>query len=191
MIRRKKRFLKIAAILFALLALLALALFFFPQKFLCLDSGPSRADVIILLGGGNHERAARAAELFNQRVAPRIIVSGAGDAEINRRILIKDGVPAADIQLEPKSRTTRQNAMFSVKLLRQQNLRSAIIVTSWYHSRRALHTFEHFGRGIKFYSRPSYFWYTRSGWSYEFYRHVYLEYLKIPGYWVGYGVCPF
>ena len=192
MIRPKKRAFKIAAILFVLLLLLAGALFFFPQKFLCLDSGPARADIIIVLGGGDtHERPVRAAELFNQHAAPRILISGAGDAEINRRILIKAGVPAADIEIESNSRTTRQNAMFSIKLLREQKMHSAIIVTSWYHSRRALRTFEHFGDGIKFYSRPSYFWYKRSGWSRKFYRHVYLEYIKTPGYWVGYGVCPF
>jgi uncharacterized SAM-binding protein YcdF (DUF218 family) len=192
MILRKKRFLKIAAVLFALLVLLAAALFFFPQQFLCVDSGPAKADVIIVLGGGGaHERPVRAAELFNQHAAPRIIVSGAGDDEINRRALIRNGVPASAIEIEGQSRTTRQNAMYSIKLLRAQQIHSAIIVTSWYHSRRALRTFEHFGDGIKFYSCPSHFLYDRFGWPHEFTRQLYLEYLKIPGYWIAYGVCPF
>jgi len=111
MMRRRKWLLKIAAIAFLFLMLLAGALYFFPQTFLCLDSGPVKADVIVVLGGGStHERPERAAQLFFQHAAPRILVSGAGDDEINRRILIKEGVPSGAIQLEGNSRTTRENA---------------------------------------------------------------------------------
>ena len=189
---RRKRFLKIAAAFFVLLLFLAAALYFFPQTFLCVDSGPAKADVIIVLGGGGtHERPQRAAELFLQHAAPRILCSGAGDDGINRHILIRDGVPAADIQLEGKSKTTRQNALFSYSILRAQNVHSVIIVTSWYHSRRALRTFEHFAPGIKFYSRPSYFQFSHSHWDSEFTRHVYWEYAKVPEYWLRYGVWPF
>jgi uncharacterized SAM-binding protein YcdF (DUF218 family) len=192
MTRRKKWFLKIAAALLALAVLLAAACFFFPKTFLCVDSGPARADVIVVLGGSTaHERALRAIELYQQQAAPRILISGAGDAEINRRIFLRNGIPASAIQVESKSRTTQQNAVFSLQILRAENVHSAIIVTTWYHSRRALHTFEHFGDGIKFYSRPSYFWTQRSEWRDYFFRHVYLEYAKLPGYWVAYGVCPF
>jgi uncharacterized SAM-binding protein YcdF (DUF218 family) len=192
MIGRKKRLLKIVAVLFAVLALLAAVLVFFPQQFLSIDSGPVTADVIIVLGGGGaHERPVQAAELFKQHAAPRILISGAGDDDINRRALIRYGVPASAIEIESNSRTTRENAMYSVNLLRAQDVHSAIIVTSWYHSRRALCTFEHFGSDIKFYSCPSHFYYERFVWPYKFSREIYLEYIKIPGYWVAYGVCPF
>jgi uncharacterized SAM-binding protein YcdF (DUF218 family) len=186
----KKRFLKIAGILFAILLLLAAALYFFPKTFLCVDSGPVQADVIIILGGGSHERPMRAAELFKQGAAPRILISGAGDYYINRHILVTNGIPAVKIGVEDASKTTRENAEFCYKILRTENVHSAIIVTSWYHSRRALKTFEYFAPGIKFYSRPSYFGLNHSHWSRDFIRRVYLEYIKLPGYWVEYGVCP-
>jgi uncharacterized SAM-binding protein YcdF (DUF218 family) len=193
MFRLAKRLIKIAFTLFALLILAAAMLFFFPQDFLCVDSGPANADIIIVLGGGgSHERPIRAAEFFNKGAAPRILLSGAGDDTINRHILMRRGVPAAAIQLEDQSETTRQNAEYSIQILREENIHSAIIVTSWYHSRRALKTFEHFAPDITFYSRPSYFlYYNRSRWPHDFFRHVYLEYLKLPGYWLAYGVCPF
>lgn len=193
MIRLGKRLRKIAIISFALLLLLAAILYFWPQPFLCVDSGAVKADVIIVLGGGDdaHERAIRAAEFYNLHAAPRVIVTGAGDAEINRRILVRLGVPASAIIVEDKSKTTRENAEFSFKILEAQNLHAAIIVTSWYHSRRALRTFEHFGQGITFYSRPDYFRYKRASWNNELFRHVYWEYIKLPGYWVAYSVCPF
>ena len=177
-------------ILFSALAIVAMA---FPQKFLCIDSGPAKADAIIILGGGtgSRERPEQAAELFKQQAAPRIIVSGAGDDGINRRILIEQGVPANVIQIESKSETTAQNAQFTIKLLRTQNLHSAIIVTSWYHSRRAFETFEHYAPEIKFYSRPSYFEFKRSDWTRLLIRRIFLEYLKLPGYWIHYGICPF
>jgi uncharacterized SAM-binding protein YcdF (DUF218 family) len=165
-------------------------LFLFPQAFLCVDSGPVKADMIIVLGGGAHERPEYAAKLFLDHAAPRILISGLGDDEINRRILVRAGVPARDITVENKSKTTRENARFCVPLLRAEKVRSAIIVTSWYHSRRALKTFEHFAPGIKFYSRPSYYQYKHTHWSRDFSRRVYWEYIKLPGYWVGYGVWP-
>jgi uncharacterized SAM-binding protein YcdF (DUF218 family) len=188
---RGKRFLKIAMWLVALVALLAAGLLLFPQAFLCVDSGPVKADVIIVLGGGTHERPEYAAQLFLDRAAPRILVSGAGDDEINRRILVRDGVSARDIAVENKSKTTRENASFCAPLLRAENVHSAIIVTSWYHSRRALKTFEHFAPGIKFYSRPSYYNYKHTRWGRDFSRRVYWEYIKLPGYWMAYGVWPF
>ena len=45
--------------LFALL--LGLAAWFYPEKFLTVDSGPVTAEVIIVIGGGSHERPLRAA----------------------------------------------------------------------------------------------------------------------------------
>ena len=175
-----------------LVALAAVIAFFYPEKFLCVDSGRVSADVIILLGGGSHERPEHAAELFKVQAASRIIISGEGDDEINRQLLIQAGVPAGAIQLEGKSRTTRENAEFTVKLLRAEKVRRVIVVTSWYHSRRALKCFEHFAPEIKFYSRPSYFAFARADWTrLGISKRMRLEFLKLPGYWIRYGVNPF
>ena len=175
-----------------LLALAAVTAFFYPEKFLCVDSGRVSADVIVLLGGGSHERPERAAELFKAQAASRLIISGEGDDEINRQLLIQAGVPAGAIQLEGKSRTTRENAEFTIKLLRAEKVRSVIVVTSWYHSRRALKCFEHFAPEIKFYSRPSYFAFAREDWTrLGISKRMRLEFLKLPGYWIRYGVNPF
>src|ERR1700722_16580554 len=110
MIRKRKWILRIAGGLSVATLLLAVPAFFLPQKFLCVDSGPVKADVIVVLGGGSHERPERAAEIFKEHAAPRIIVSGFGVDEISRRILIEAGIPANAIQAEPKSRTTKENA---------------------------------------------------------------------------------
>jgi len=182
-----------AAIGFGLvLTPVALVAYFYPEKFLCVDSGPVSADVIVVLGGGLHERPERAAELFRQHAAPRILITGAGDDDINRLILRQNGVPASAIEVEGDSTTTRENAEFTLKRLRAEKVHRVILVTTWYHARRALKTFEHYAPEMTFYARPSYFAFDRADWSKPGnFRRMRLEFLKLPGYWFRYGVNPF
>ncbi len=177
-----------------ILVLLGLAAWFYPEKFLTVDSGPVAADVLIVIGGGGgqHERAVRAAQLFQLHAAPRVIVTGAGDDQINRRLLIAGGVPARAIEVENQSTTTRENAQFTGKILRAENIHSAILVTSWYHARRAEKTFAHFLPTVRFFSRPAYFGFERADWNRGgLNQRMRLEFLKLPGYWIRYGVNPF
>jgi len=187
-----KKLRRAAFCLATLLVLLILAALGFPQQVLVIDNGPAQADAIVLLGGGSGERPTRAAELFRSGVAPRIIVSGAGDTEGNRLLLMNRGVPASAIKLEPNSKTTKENAQLSVPILRAAGARKIILVTSWYHSRRALKCFRHYGPQFTFYSCPSYYGFARSDWSRDHLRRrIRAEYVKTLGYWVCYGVCPF
>ncbi len=188
--KHRHKTLKIFLVLDALVALLALVAWLCPQQVLTVDGGPVKVDALVVLGG-NLDRAVRAVELFKAGEAPLIICTGYGDADANEAYLTNSGVPTSDILLEPKSRTTRENAEFSIPLLRQMGAHRVIIVTSWYHSRRALMCFEHYAPDIKFYSRPSYFGYPRAEWRPKGIRdRVKSEYLKLLGYWVRYGVCP-
>jgi uncharacterized SAM-binding protein YcdF (DUF218 family) len=150
--------LKILLALGLLLLITAFTGFFFPQQVLTVDSGPVTGDVLVVLGG-TPDRPQRAAELFQAGEAPRIICSGIGDALANEAWLTNAGVPVSAISLEPQSHTTRENAKFSIALLRSLGAQRVIIVTTWYHSRRALACFEHYAPDLKFYSRPSYFGY--------------------------------
>ena len=169
-----------------------LTAYFYPEKFLCVDSGRVTADVIVVLGGGSHERPLRAAELFKAHAAPRILLTGSGDDEINRLILVRAGVPAGAIAVERQSETTSENARFSLPRLRADKVHSVILVTSWYHARRAQKTFEHYAPDLKIYSRPSYFAFATGDWKrLGINKRMRLEFLKLPGYWIRYGVNPF
>jgi uncharacterized SAM-binding protein YcdF (DUF218 family) len=156
---KRHRLLKILFAASLLLVLLAALAWFFPQQVLTMDSGPVKADVLVVMGG-TPDRAVRAAELFKQGAAPKVLVSGLGDNASNRKLLEQNGVTNTAIILENKSHTTRENAEFSIPMLRALGARRVIIVTSWYHSRRALMCFEHYAPDIQFYSRPSYFGYV-------------------------------
>lgn len=187
-----KKILKAAIVLTLLVLAVAVFAYFYPEKFLCVDSGKNvSAEVIVILGGGV-ERPVRAAELFHAHAAPRILISGAGDDEIYRQILIANGVPAKAIEVENKSTTTQANAEFSVKILGAEKIHSAILVTSWYHARRAVKTFEHFAPEIRFYSRPAYYGFASADWQKTGVgKRLRLEFVKIPAYWIRYGVNPF
>jgi uncharacterized SAM-binding protein YcdF (DUF218 family) len=189
---RRRRILR--RTLFAVLALFLLALllaYAFPHQILCVDSGPVEADVIVVLGGGWCERPARAAELFKEKVAPKIILSGDGDCEANHDLLVAAGVPDSVILLEPNSRNTHENAALTLPKLRALGAKRVVLVTTWYHSRRALNVFRKAAPDLEFYSRPSYFAYPRSEWSKAgISRRIRAEYAKMPWYWLRYGVFP-
>lgn len=187
----RRRLLRAALAAAGILAVLLVAALLLPNQVLCVENGPQKADVIVVLGGGSFERPLRAAELFHENAASKIILTGAGDNDGNRRLLIKKDVPSSAIMQETESKTTRENALFTIPLLRKEGARQVILVTSWYHSRRALHCFRHYAPDIQFYSRPAYYAYRRAEWTPQGIRgKIRAEYVKMVGYWFCYGVSP-
>jgi uncharacterized SAM-binding protein YcdF (DUF218 family) len=119
------------------------------------DSPRDRADVIVILGGDAEGRVWRGLELYKDGVAPRIFLSGSGNGLPRRRLELA-GVDPGVIGEEDRSRNTRENAEYGVAWMREQGLDSAVIVTSWWHSRRALACFRKFGPDLEFGSMPFY-----------------------------------
>jgi len=190
-----RRFLKRKCLWPAFLALclgvVAATVYRASPQLLCVDSGPCQASAIIVLGGGSPSRPLRAAELYRARAAPLVIVSGAGESETDARILRENGVPASAIVLEDQSRSTYQNARNSVELLRARHLTNAIVVTHWFHSRRAMNCFQKIAPDLRFYSRPTYIGMDPALWPYcGVRRNLFFEYPKTLIYWVRYGICP-
>jgi uncharacterized SAM-binding protein YcdF (DUF218 family) len=189
---KPKRWLKYILIGGAVLVCLAATAYLLPHQVLCTDSGPANADAVVVLGGGSGERPGQAAKLFREHATSKIIVSGEGDCSSNRRLLLSAGVPAEAIETECKSTSTKENAQFTIPMLRSQGARRVIIVTSWYHSRRALNCFRHYAPDIQFFSRPAYYAYNRNEWTiHGLRRYIRVEYAKLAGYWVCYGIAPF
>jgi len=121
----------------------------------------TRADVIVALGGDARcLREKRAAELYLQGVAPRVIVSGVPSAwgintgDAAKRYLVTLGVPETDILVLRESWNTRVEALKVSEIMKTNSWSSAVIVTSPFHSRRALLTFDRYSRGGTFYSSP-------------------------------------
>ena len=84
------------------------------------------------------------------------------------------------------------NATMLKPILKQAHVHSALIITSPFHTRRALATFRKVMPDIKFgiIDASIEWWKTPSGIK-GLNRFVLLEFLKIPEYWIFYGVSPF
>jgi uncharacterized SAM-binding protein YcdF (DUF218 family) len=114
------------------------------------DEALQPADAILVLGDDNYtgDRARRAAELYNGRWAPKVVVSGrylrpyANVAELMKRDAMQSGVAeGAVIPVAHFAANTRQEAFALRKLIREQRWRRVIVVTSNYHTRRTRYIF--------------------------------------------------
>lgn len=188
---RKRKCLIAGAILCGCLGIGAWAAWRFPQALLCVDTGYQPADAILVLGGGSYERSTRAAELFKERAAPRIFITGKGDWERNQRALVEKGVPERLIEVETMAESTWENAGYSVPRLRAKGVKRVILVTSWFHSRRALQCFRRAAPEMEFYSCPSHFAMERPQWPQAGPKNfIWVEYGKTLYYFFRYGLLP-
>lgn len=113
------------------------------------------ADVIVVLGGDGPTRAMKAAGLYRRGLAPRVLVTGDGDCTYIAGDMVREGVRPDAITLECRSGTTEENAAFSRPLVERMRAASGIIVTSWFHSRRAVATFEAAMPEVRWLSAPT------------------------------------
>lgn len=96
-------------------------------------------------------RIDHAKQLFDTGRAGFIVGSGGlGDfppteAKVIRDVLIAHGVPAKAIFQEGRSRSTFENAHFSIQLMRTHGIRHAVVVTDSYHLLRSIITFRLLG----------------------------------------------
>ena len=161
------------------------------REVLIVQSAIEPADAIVVLGGESQGRPVEGARLYKQGLAPRVFVVGTGDNERNRRALLREGVPEDLITCETASESTLENAMFVRPLLEKAGVHRAILVTSSYHTRRALAVFQQRVPSIHFEMVPSRigWWDTPKGRRQEN-AWAAIEFIKIPAYWILYGVHP-
>lgn len=164
------------------------------------------ADAIAVLSGSSAyvERTQKAAQLYREGRAPLVLLTddhtrgGWSSAQqrnpyfVERATdeLIKAGVPADRIRIVPGvAASTRDEALLLRDYAVAQRLQSVVVVTSSYHSRRALQTiagaFAGTGKTIGLdpaLSSPAAFWWLRrDGW-----RTIGGEYVKLIYYWFKY-----
>ncbi|MBE9180323.1 YdcF family protein [Oculatella sp. LEGE 06141] len=111
------------------------------------DSGAT-ADAIVILGRGSELTPSRvkvAADLWQEQRAPLVFTSGWGDALPMAQQLQAKGVSPAAIDGEPCSRTTEENARFTMSLLQPQGVQRILLVTDPPHMLRSLLTFRSLG----------------------------------------------
>jgi uncharacterized SAM-binding protein YcdF (DUF218 family) len=125
-------------------------------------------DVILLLGGGAYgevpdlsgvgapsgdmlERMVTAVRLQKKYNVPIVISGGKvfkhkkAEAPIVRRFLIDLGVPANKVIVEDRSRDTIENARYTSEILKKNGYKKPLLVTSAYHMKRSILSFEKAG----------------------------------------------
>lgn len=112
-------------------------------RFLVVEDTPSKADAIVVLSGDGGTRLEQGVQLYQEGYAPLLILVGGGQqgrpsaAEVMRRQATALGVPPSRMLLVSQSTSTREDALYTCELMLQKGLKSAILVTSSYHQRRA------------------------------------------------------
>ena len=142
------------------------------HKFINLDEVRGTYDVGIMLSGGlmltstprqDHplmgnqgDRVLQAYLLYKHGKIRKILITGtSGEMQMARKfgetreaaaLLVSWGVPAKDILFEERARNTRENALFSARILRKMFPEGKyLLVTSAYHMRRSAGCFEKVG----------------------------------------------
>lgn len=131
-------------------------------SYLVVDDGVHRADAIVVLSGDAGSRLEQGVKLFKDGYAPAMVLAGAGEAgqpsaaEVMRRTATAMGVPSRSIFLVERSTSTREDALYTRELMAAHGMKSAVLVTSPYHGRRATLTFSRAfeGSGIQLSSYP-------------------------------------
>ena len=127
------------------------------------------ADAIVVLGGGIRSKAYPrpdvdfseagdrvwyGASLYRAGKAPKIIVSGgriiwkggsSPESADLTNLLVRMGVPAGDIIPEGDSMNTRENGVYVQKILKANNFKTILLVTSAMHMPRSMAIFKHLG----------------------------------------------
>lgn len=213
-VEKEKRFSRIFKFLTTFFVLLVIWIFLAPllANLLIVEKTIERADAIWVLGGSATylERNRKAAELYKQGFAAKIFVVNDGVlggwnkqeqrnipfSELAKRELVAQGVPNDAVEILPKLvEGTKDEADLFVAIAKERNLKSVLLVTSAYHSRRTLWTFDravlknNLSVEVGLQSPPTgvqtpppfTWWLNRKGW-----RVVGEEYVKIPYYWAFY-----
>lgn len=168
-----------------------------------------KADAIVILSGSSTyvERTHKAAELYNEGRAPLVVLTddntrGGWSSSEQRNPyfverahaeLIKQGVPPDKIRVAPGvAESTHSEAAIIRDYALAHGLRSVLVVTSGYHSRRAFHSLQQSFAGSGTLigisptqsqtPGPSLWWLHLDGW-----RSVAVEYVKLVYYLVRYG----
>ena len=101
--------------------------------YLCLGEEPKQANCIVGFGNFNTDIARRAAELYHQGLAPKVLFTGGlgrntegllpePEAVRFAKVAMECGVPAEDILLEDKSTNTKENIEFTRTLLEKEGI---------------------------------------------------------------------
>jgi len=134
-------------------------------EFLAVDAAPTQADLAFVFGTRHGAPAYIAVDLFRRGVVNYVALTGGnnrltGDNEAltHLAILTREGVPPERIIVENSSTNTLENVVFArpriAACLALESIKAVVVVTKWYHCRRAIMTLKrHLPSAIRYFTR--------------------------------------
>lgn len=164
----------------------------------------ANADVIVVLAGGGPERLCHGIELYKRGLATELWYTGDKpvetrsdfvDSELALNFALRQGIPRDKIKLLP-STSTFEDGKVIVALVKEKKIKSIIMATSWYHTRRAMNVIRHYlaDPSVAVYiSSSTNLPYTPDNWwqDEDGLVNVVNEIIKTALYWRRYGLAPF
>ncbi|MCX7049928.1 MAG: YdcF family protein [Candidatus Sumerlaeota bacterium] len=154
-------------------------------RFLENSQPPEKVDLIVVISGDDIPRLAKAAELYKSGYAPKVLLSDFDCRQVHQFSTV-NLIPYDDLIVTTGGSGTIGNATYSAPQIRACGARSVILVTSWYHSHRALQTFRHVMPDVRFISVPT----RRASWPVTR-EALNLEFRKLCYYAIAYRISPF
>lgn len=126
---------------FILLLIVFVLVCFYAKDYLVVNEAPTKSDVIIVLSGGEG-RLEKAASLYHEGYANLVLLTTSKAFGLTKENAMALGIPEEAIMLEDKATSTYTNALYTRQKMDKFNLKSAIVVTSDYHTRRSKLSFD-------------------------------------------------
>jgi len=146
------------------------------------------------------DRLLQTIDLYKKGLISKILISGGSghllykdrtEAAFIKKFLVGIGVSPDDIIVENKSRNTKENAKYTIKIIQEMNIKDpALLITSALHMKRAKATFEKQGLNVVGYATSK-----RTGARLKTFDHLFIPSATTLKNWdllfhemIGYGV---
>jgi DUF218 domain len=150
--------------LVSIVGLLAAVLLGSMSGWLLVVNDPQPSDVIVVLAGETNQRPARGLELLSAHYAPRMLLNVPANAKVYKSTMLdiahdyvqqlpqKDSITICPIT----GLSTKTESHDVATCLKAWNIHSLLLVTSDYHTRRALSIFKHEFPGVRCSAAPAF-----------------------------------
>ncbi|RWZ51369.1 YdcF family protein [Halobacillus fulvus] len=155
------------------------------RDFLVIDGNPEPSEALIVLSGGA-DRLEKAADLYQEGVADTVILSNANEPSTTKQRAMELGIDGEDIVEETQADSTFENAAYTKDIMVEEELNSAVIITSDFHTRRTKMTFHSMFQGTNIelsYAVSDSSFSTEGSMNERDQQIAFREYVKLTGYW--------
>lgn len=124
-------------------------------NFLIVGEEPQKSEILFVLSGSPVDRGTEAVKIYNAGYVRKIICTGGNkpadlsalgldyfESQLTKSEIIRSGVPDSVVQLISEGTSTREESDVVLNYCMQHNIRSCIVLSSAFHTRRVRGVFK-------------------------------------------------